>query len=308
MKTTEAVKGRWSEVFAAYGLPAINHMKHVDCPICGKSKKFRIDDKDGSGSYICVCGAGNGWSLLELTQGKDFRTLAAEIDQIIGNRPEYEKSEPVQNTKLDKALLQFRTGSKIAESPVELYLNNRGVFTMPKGGAVFAPNVYSTDTRLNYDGMFALASNEFGEAVYSHITYLRDGQKANVDTVRKMQTLQEYAGSVAIKLFEARSTLGIAEGIETALSCHQLYKLPVWSTINATLMKKFKAPSGVNRLMIFADNDSNGTGLAAAFECGNKNILRNNDVTSVSIRWPKCEDFNDMLTNPSEVFEWELTR
>ena len=103
-------------------------------------------------------------------------------------------------------------------------------------------------------------------------------KKAAIERNKKMLSLQEYTGSIAVKLFPAKSTLGIAEGIETALSAHQLYKLPVWSALNATLMKKFKAPSGVDTLVIFADNDKNGTGLNAAFECGNKNLLSNNDV------------------------------
>ena len=170
MKTTEAVKGRWSEVFAAYGLPAINRMKHVDCPLCGKSKKFRIDDKDGSGSFICICLAGDGWRLLQETQGKDFRTLASEIDLIIGNTPDYEKSEPVKNTKLDKALIQFRTGQKLAETMAETYLHGRGLFVMPTGGCVSVSGAYHSETRTNYQALFALASNEFGEAIYSHTT------------------------------------------------------------------------------------------------------------------------------------------
>ena len=32
----------------------------------------------------------------------------------------------------------------------------------------------------------------------------------------------EYAKSVAIRMFPISSTLGIAEGIETALACHQI--------------------------------------------------------------------------------------
>lgn len=307
MKTTDAVRGRWPEVFRAYGIEC-NARRHIDCPVCGKSKKFRIDDKDGSGSWICVCSAGNGWKLLELTQGKDFKTLAAEIDQIIGNTPDYERTEPQQNTRLDNALARFKQGSRYQGTQAEQYLNGRGIFILPKQGTVFLPDAYCHEINANIGAMYSIASNDFSEAVYSHITYLQNGEKAQVETQRKMNTLQEYSGSVAVKLFEARSTLGIAEGIETALSCSQAYKLPCWSTLNATIMKRFRAPSGVTKLMIFADNDSNGTGMAAAFECGNRNILANNDVAQVVIRWPGKGDFNDNLTESSEVYEWLLTK
>ena len=61
-------------------------------------------------------------------------------------------------------------------------------------------------------------------------------------------------------------------------------------------MKKFKAPMDVDHLVIFADNDLNGTGLAAAFECANKNLLSNNTVKKVTIRWTENKgDFNDLL-------------
>ncbi|MEG1654679.1 MAG: DNA primase, partial [Hafnia sp.] len=49
-------------------------------------------------------------------------------------------------------------------------------------------------------------------------------------------------------------------------------------------------------------------GHAAAFECGHRNILSNNDVEKVSIRWPESGDFNDMLINGAQVFEWPLGR
>src|SRR5690606_35991731 len=125
----------------------------------------------------------------------------------------------------------------------------------------------------------------------------------------KMYTLQENHGSVAIKLQTATSVLGIGEGIETALSAMHTYKVPTWSVINAALMQRFRAPTGVKTLYIFADNDKNGTGLAAAFVCGRANLMTKNDVEQVIIRWPlKLNDFNDFLTQGDEVVEWVLRR
>ena len=85
MNTIDAVKGQWAKIFAHYGLPPITGRKHFKgkCPICGQKGKFRIDDKDGRGTYICTCGSGNGFQLLERTQGKDFKTLADEIDVLV---------------------------------------------------------------------------------------------------------------------------------------------------------------------------------------------------------------------------------
>jgi putative DNA primase/helicase len=147
-----------------------------------------------------------------------------------------------------------------------------------------------------------------------HQTILSGSKKADIEAGKKLHALQDknhldYCGSLAIRMYPLSSTLGIAEGIETALSAKQIYQCNVWSVVNTAFMKRFRAPKGVEHLIIFADNDRNGAGHAAAFECAHKNILAKNDVIKVSIRWPGdvC-DFNDMLQDGSNVFEWVLNR
>ena len=304
--------GRWPEIFAHYNLPPVDAKKHFpgECPLCSGKGKFRVDDKDGEGTWICVCDNGNGWDLLKKFTGKEFRTLAREIDKLLGNEWAHEKREPTQ--KLDKVLqvkTRFLSLPNLRNTPGMEYLHGRGIYRMPQRGVRFSRGEFDNDAGRSVPCMFSVASNEYGEAVYLHLTYIEDGKKADVPIQRKMRTLQEYQGSVAVKLQEPTNVLGIAEGIETALSAGFIYQLPTWSTLNATLMKRFKAPTGVEDLYIFADNDKNGTGLAAALECGNKNILSNNDVKNVVIRWPGAvNDFNDIITVGDEVLEWVLTK
>jgi len=76
--------------------------------------------------------------------------------------------------------------------------------------------------------------------------------------------------------------------------------------MNSNFMKKFRAPGGVEHLIIFADSDKNGTGHAAAFACGHSNIMANNDVKKVTIRWPDRGDFNDVLQEIQTIHEWVL--
>lgn len=98
--------------------------------------------------------------------------------------------------------------------------------------------------------------------------------------------------------------MGVAEGIETALSCYQIYGVNTWATINSTFMKKFRVPAGVKHLIVFADMDAHSaTGQAAALECAHANLLAKNDLISVSVRWPDHNDFNDMLMNGDQVRE-----
>lgn len=304
MKTVDLVIGKWDFIFDYYGLPPITGIRHYkgECPNCGKRGKYRCDDKNGTGSWICSCGSGNGWSILTIATGKDFKTLAKEIDEIFDNtyKPDNVAPKPKDNGK-SEAMNRARSSSKIKGSNVEGYLNSRGIYEMPSK-AVFASN----------GNMFAIAVDHSGIPVYSHETMLDGDKKANTDITKKLKKLvgeTAFVEQAVIRLFDVTSTLGIAEGIETALSCRQIYKCAVWSTMNSGFMKKFLAPPGVTHLIVFADNDNNGTGLAAAFSCGERNIKSKNDVSTVTIRWTgERGDFNDMLVKGSQVFEWKLNK
>lgn len=315
MKTVEAVKGRWPEIFEYYNLPPVTYKTHFkgDCPVCGRKGKFRIDNKDDRGTYICTCGSGDGWRLLELTQGKDFKTLAREIDNLIGNT--FQHTEPTKASDIEnyraRVIGKFASLTPLRNTPASAYLSSRGIFSLPTHHVRF--NGIENLSQGQYQAIWSIATDDKGVGCYLHRTILQDGNKPPIPNNKLLKKLHSddylsFAGSVAIRMFPVSSTLGIAEGIETALSCKQVYGCNTWSTLNSGFMKKFRAPSGVTHLIIFADCDKNGAGLAAAFECGNKNILSKNDVEKVSIRWPETGDFNDMLVNGSKVYQQILIR
>ncbi|NHW97007.1 hypothetical protein G9X48_16090 [Cronobacter sp. HA18006] len=86
MKTADAAKGQWAMIFEHYGLPPITGKNHFKgkCPVCDSIGKFRIDDRDGAGTWICTCGSGDGLKLVTTTQGKPFNqpALAAFTSEI----------------------------------------------------------------------------------------------------------------------------------------------------------------------------------------------------------------------------------
>jgi putative DNA primase/helicase len=308
MNTSEAMAGHEQMLLTHYQLPPITGGVHYkgECPLCSGKGKFRLHMHNGRLSYICVCGSGNLIGLICEVTGKAFKDVAAEIDRLIGNTFN-SKPKPVI---VDNFKEKFLTYSVLRGTQAQTYLNNRGIYEMPKRGIRYADGL--NDPQGYLSGMVAVASDENNRACYEHRTYLKDGLKAQVDTQRKIKKLIDADISqipTSVKLFNPSVCLGIAEGLETALSAHQLYKVPTWSSLNSGAMKKFRAPTGVKNLYIFADNDSNGTGLAAAFECGNRNILSKNDVEKVIVRWPsKVGDFNDVLNTETEVVEWILLK
>lgn len=316
MRTVDAVVGNWEKVFNYYGLPPITGNRHFKgkCPICESKGKFRIDDVNGKGTYICKCSSGDGWALLTKTQGKDFKVLAKEVDGILGNtfNGEVKQKEESSSEKLRANVLnKFNKLKFLNDTLADEYLKNRGIQINNIHNIRFCESDKTPSGQ--FSAIYAIATDSKGNACYLHRTFLDGAKKANIEPNKKMNSLQEdtyleYAQSVAIRLTDISSTLGIAEGIETALSCNQKYKCSTWATLNASIMKKFVAPKGVKHLIIFADTDSNLTGHAAAFECGRKNLLSNNDVEKVSIRWPDKGDFNDVINHDIEVFEWIGTR
>ncbi|EJO2705746.1 toprim domain-containing protein [Salmonella enterica] len=318
MRTKDAATGHWPKIFEYYGLPPVTGKRHFKgkCPICGGVGKFRCDDKDGKGTWVCVCGSGDGMSLVLQATGKPWVVICEEIDGLTGNVYERERQntgKPASKiaTDRERVIRKFGRLSPLQGTSGEAYLQRRGILELPEEGVGFCDK--QTCNGHEYQALYSLATDDKGALCYLHRTLLDGDRKADVVAAKKLMALQEssyleYAGSVAIRMFPPASTLGIAEGIETALSCRQIYRCNVWSVMNTAFMEKFIAPPGVNHLVIFADNDTHGAGLAAAFKCGKNNILSRNDVEKVSIRWPDLPDFNDMLIEGCEARQHVLIR
>ena len=322
--TIEAIKGHEELVLSHYGLPPITGNRHFpgECPLCKKRKKFRLHRYGNSVGYICVCGSGNVVNLVMETQGKDFKTASREIDKLIGNEFKPIKTEYKQKPAIEKKVQlmnRFAAIHTLKDSPVEAYLKSRGIYELPELSVKFSAAEWDAAENRSFNCMYAVATDEAMNIVYTHKTYLEGGKKADVATNKKMQTVNKYnlpcnscghehAANVAVRMFPHGEMLGISEGIESALSAKILFSVPTWSVLNTSIMKAFKAPKGVKTLVIFADNDKNGAGLAAAFECAHKNLLSNNDVCKVSIRTPevKGKDFNDMLQEPMGTIDFHL--
>lgn len=303
MNTIEAVKGREWEVLAHYGIKPTGP-RHVDCPICNRKKKFRLNEHNGDVMYICVCGAGNIFKLLTQVTDQSFKHIAAEIDNLIGNTGTYQPPITPRRDYEKELLEHWKTLRGVRNTSVERYLNSRGIYRLPKR----AMKISGDDEK---SIMFCVATNDQGNPVITHKTYLEKDSKAEIDVPKKTSKVDRERESViqesiAIRFFDSQTCLGISEGIETALAAHQLYECVVWSTMNSNFMKKFRAPAGVEHLIIFADSDKNGTGHAAAFVCGHSNIMAKNDVKKVTIRWPDRGDFNDVLQEVQTVHEWKL--
>jgi putative DNA primase/helicase len=140
--------------------------------------------------------------------------------------------------------------------------------------------------------MLAKVTDADGNGSAIHRTYLTmDGHKANVPTAKKI--VGSLPPSSAIRLLPDDSALGIAEGIETALSASVMFDITVWAAISAGGLEKWTPPIGIERVMVFGDNDANGTGQAASWSLA-KRLIASGITVTVSIPETTGHDWNDI--------------
>jgi putative DNA primase/helicase len=142
-----------------------------------------------------------------------------------------------------------------------------------------------------YPALLAEIRDVAGELVSLHVTYLEAGRKLAKPDARKILSPLAGREGCAVRLHPATDELGIAEGIETALSAATLDGLPVWAALNTSLLARFEPPSGVARLRIYADRDE--AGLTAAIRLGER--LQGRVRFEVRTPTAPAKDWNDVL-------------
>jgi hypothetical protein len=180
-------------------------------------------------------------------------------------------------------------------APLRSYLSRRGLSGARLDGGVvrFHPALgyWQRNDRNEaelvgrYPAMVALVTGAHGAPVTVHRTYLTpDGRKAPVPDPKKLMGYpgDRLAGG-AIRLFAPGPTLGVAEGIETALAVHRRTGMPIWSAVSAGLLARLEPPAATTLVVIWADRDRSGAGEAAALSLRDRLIGRG---LSVAVHLP----------------------
>jgi putative DNA primase/helicase len=296
----ERARGRWKSILPALGIdPKYLTGKNGPCPLCpGGHDRWRFDNKRGDGTWICTrCGAGQGIKLaMEFTR-LPFKELAPVIERIIGEAPVDKVRVEISDSSRRASLNElWRGGGPVqSDDPVALWLRNRGLDT------VTYPNCLRTNMRVRHSGppvtwhpaMLAVVSDITGKPATIHKTYITiTGTKAPVGKVRMFCPGSRPAGG-AVRLALPTDVIGVAEGIETALAAMKMFGVPTWAALDASGVEKFVPPPGIERLVIFADNDENGIGQRAAYTLAS----RLSGEIEVYVKVPESvdTDWNDVV-------------
>ena len=285
--------GRWPGILTSLGVQ-VGEGKHTACPICGGKDRFRFDDKDGRGTWICnQCGAGDGFVLAQKILGVDFKAACEAVAGIVGTvAPSAYQADERPDPCALRAL--FKDSKPVKEGDlVDQYLKRRGLESLPNGLRI-THKCWEPETKKHQAAMLAVFHLPNSEAVTMHRTYLDPvtAQKLKIESPKKiMPPLKKMTGG-AVRLYPHEGVIGIAEGIETAIAVHDVVGVPCWAALSAILLAGFEPPKGVRRVQVYGDNDANFTGQKAAYILGNRLAISGLEVT-VEIPTVVGHDFAD---------------
>lgn len=306
-------------------------VKHGPCPVHGgvNGDAFRLfkDVPLTGGGYCNTCGAfHDGFKLLQAVNGWSFpetlERVAAQLQftpRVPPSRATAPGTPDPEQARLDQRRLQAMRRLYLGSRPlthredpavtqVRRYLAHRGINRLPEGCDLRAhPALPYKGDADEADGCFgamlALVRNPEGQVVGMHRTYLAGEDKAPVRTAKKElprpSTLHTRGGAIRLG-HPVGTTLGVAEGIETALACWMATGLLTWSTLNRVLMEQFVPPPEVTKVVIFADKDQSGAGQLSAAKLAQRLLMLDRDVVILQPRPPIPSgaagiDWNDVL-------------
>lgn len=273
--------GRWDQIILSLA-PSIAEaldkpgLNHIDCPMHRGKNDFRVfRDVADSGGGVCTCGTWpDGFGLISAVNGWSFYETLLEVSNFIdGHRSSLRVAvakphRPVDTIREDRSIRNrlttiWKGGISLdspAAEPARLYLAGRGL-DLDISSVRFHPALAYHDKGIltgHHPALVALVKSPEGLPVCIHRTYLSsDGFKAAVESPKKLcsHASDRPMKGAAIRLYEAGSTLAVAEGIETAMAVTKLSGIPCWATLTAGIMETFIPPPGVEKVLIFADKD-----------------------------------------------------
>lgn len=241
-KIVEALGGNWSRSRGMCCCPA-----HAD-------RTPSLSITLGKRAILVHCFAGCTNEAVMQGLGK----VGVRIPDLFDGKGEAITPTPREEIADRNALRLWRDAAILEGSPASCYLEGRAITTFspdlrfhprmplgPKGSVRFLP------------AMVAAVRNDAG-VLALHRTFLDpagrglapfDGPKRALGTL----------GSGAVRLaFPRGGRLGLAEGIETALSAMQLFGIPCWATLGNERFGLVTIPESVRELHLFVDNDAGG--------------------------------------------------
>ena len=208
--------------------------------------------------------------------------------------PRSRRAEPPPHTPDPQALAIWGMASPVEHTIVQLYLRARGITIAPPPSLRCAGSGYHlTDPAT---AMVAAVQAPDRRTIAVQVTRLDPSgeRKAQVPIPRRTYGA---LGNGAVRLAAAGDMLGLAEGVESALSAMQLSGVPTWACLGASRMHRVAVPDSVRELHVFMDNDGAGR------DAGERTAHAHLHHRRVVLRRPPDHlgDWNDFLRAKGKV-------
>jgi predicted P-loop ATPase len=183
----------------------------------------------------------------------------------------------------------------------EVYLRSRGLSDPGSPDLLFNPDLTDYEAKRGWPGLVAIVRDGVGTPIGGiHRTFLLDDGAGKAPAGKKM--LDAVAGgAVRLAAFSENGRLGIAEGIETALSARAIFGIPTWAALSADGMRRWEFPAGLAHVTIFADAGEAGIQAAAALSIR----LDAGSISNTVVRPLHGDDFNDDLLHGATAADYQ---
>lgn len=155
------------------------------------------------------------------------------------------------------ALRVWDGGQSIIGTPVERYLDARGLATASRELRYHPRTPHGPRPFTRFRPAMIAAVRDDNGFVAVHRTFL-DPRRPRIAALAAPRCGLGHFGPGAVCLGGTAPRLGLAEGIETALSASALFQVPCWATLGTERFGLVTLPAEVTELLLFLDNDAGG--------------------------------------------------
>lgn len=251
--------GVWRQTIEGYGAQLPRSRRHGPCPVCGGKDRFRFDDKEGKGTWICnQCGAGNGLQLLSLYIGKSMKETAVEL---VGEDP-VKTTAPVRNyAVIDEKKRQegFVVAARAARLMIEKSKKVEHPYMTAKG--------LGGEWLVNSEIMMGRNGDPVQPGDLMLVPVFKNGELVNVQSIKclpdgKSEKRFIAGGEMAGGCHSIpgdKKFVAVAEGFATGITVNRMTGAQVYvafMTSNlAEIVRQAKEANPGKGVTIFADND-----------------------------------------------------
>jgi putative DNA primase/helicase len=242
---TIALRGRWNAAANRGSARCPCHDDH--------SPSLSLGDGDEPGRILVHCFAG--CDRRDILAALRDRGLLEECAHQQEPRSRRIEPPPPVITPDPQALAIWGAASPGERTIVQRYLRARGITIAPP------PSLRCAGGGCHLEGadpaMIAAVQAPDRRTIAVQVTRLDPGGERKAQVLVPRRTYGAL-GDGAVRLAAAGDVLGLAEGVESALSAMQLSGIPTWACLGASRMHRVAVPEGVRELHVFMDNDGPG--------------------------------------------------